>query len=256
MLKRFLLALVFASVCTTTSFAQHYFNTLGLRVNSSTPNDLSAVIGGETADDFMLGATADITGVQWRGLYVPDALSGGDRFVASADDDFEIRIYSDADGEPGPIVATFEVGNNVNRISGPIENVGLGGLASQTFEYSADIHFTAVACTTYWISILNNTANDPDNFDQLVVATGGNAFGDLNPNDGIFRSQGSITDFELVIYLILGDLNSDGRVNFLDITPFITILASGGFDFPADINEDGFVNFLDVSPFIALLNCP
>ena len=53
---------------------------------------------------------------------------------------------------------------------------------------------------------------------------------------------------------LLGDVNRDGMVNFLDISPFITTLSSvGEARKEADINEDGIVNFLDISPFIMLL---
>lgn len=52
---------------------------------------------------------------------------------------------------------------------------------------------------------------------------------------------------------LLGDVNLDGAVNFLDISPFIAVLAANGFQLEADINGDGSVNFLDISPFIGLL---
>ena len=53
---------------------------------------------------------------------------------------------------------------------------------------------------------------------------------------------------------MLGDVNCDGAVNFLDINPFIALLAVGGFLDKADINRDGEVTFLDIGPFIALLS--
>ena len=48
----------------------------------------------------------------------------------------------------------------------------------------------------------------------------------------------------------------DGVVNFLDISPFITVLTMGNmgeFQAQADLNDDGIVNFLDISPFIIAL---
>ena len=52
----------------------------------------------------------------------------------------------------------------------------------------------------------------------------------------------------------LGDVNQDGLVNFLDISPFISVLSMAGeFQFEADTNQDGVVSFLDISPFIMLL---
>ena len=58
--------------------------------------------------------------------------------------------------------------------------------------------------------------------------------------------------------VLLGDTNLDGIVNFLDISPFISILAGGaGFDpravANADTNESGGISFLDISPFINIL---
>ena len=53
---------------------------------------------------------------------------------------------------------------------------------------------------------------------------------------------------------LLGDVNQDGTVNFLDISPFIGALALGSFQLEADINQDGSVNFLDIAPFIAMLS--
>lgn len=52
---------------------------------------------------------------------------------------------------------------------------------------------------------------------------------------------------------LLGDANQDGFTNFLDINPFIAILATASFLNEADCNQDGVVDFLDINPFIALL---
>lgn len=53
---------------------------------------------------------------------------------------------------------------------------------------------------------------------------------------------------------LLGDVNLDGEVNFLDIVPFIGRLSESEFQLEADINGDGGVDFLDITPFIALLS--
>jgi beta-glucanase (GH16 family) len=53
--------------------------------------------------------------------------------------------------------------------------------------------------------------------------------------------------------VLLGDVNLDGMVDFSDISAFIALLMSGGYQAEADINEDGFVNFGDIPPFIAIL---
>ena len=57
--------------------------------------------------------------------------------------------------------------------------------------------------------------------------------------------------------VLLGDVNRDGLVNFLDISPFIGVLANvGDNQAEADTNEDGIVNFLDIAPFINILASP
>ena len=63
------------------------------------------------------------------------------------------------------------------------------------------------------------------------------------PTPGVFESS-----------FLLGDVNQDGIVNFLDISPFITRLSVGTFLAEADIDGNGIVNFLDISPFIVLLS--
>ncbi len=63
-----------------------------------------------------------------------------------------------------------------------------------------------------------------------------------SPTPGVFESA-----------FLLGDTNQDGVVDFLDISPFISLLQSGAFLLEADINQDGEVDFLDISPFIDLL---
>ena len=53
---------------------------------------------------------------------------------------------------------------------------------------------------------------------------------------------------------LLGDVNLDGVVDFLDISLFITVLATGGFQEEADIDGNGAVDFLDISGFILILS--
>jgi hypothetical protein len=48
----------------------------------------------------------------------------------------------------------------------------------------------------------------------------------------------------------LGDMNSDGEVNGLDVDPFVEVLLSGPYEPEADMNDDQVVNGLDVDPFV------
>ena len=53
--------------------------------------------------------------------------------------------------------------------------------------------------------------------------------------------------------LILGDINCDGDVNLLDVTPFVDLVSSGGYSPKGDFDGDGAVNLLDVTPFVDIL---
>jgi len=94
------------------------------------------------------------------------------------------------------------------------------------------------------------------------VFADGSAFSfDLNsvtfaPDEDLFEPSATlaVTLISEFPQIMLGDCNLDGDVDFLDISPFIAVLASNGFLAEADCNEDGVVTFLDISPFIAILS--
>ena len=51
----------------------------------------------------------------------------------------------------------------------------------------------------------------------------------------------------------VGDVNTDGDINILDVAPFVDLITSSSFQCEADINEDTVVDILDVAPFVDLL---
>ena len=52
---------------------------------------------------------------------------------------------------------------------------------------------------------------------------------------------------------VLGDIDQNGVVDFLDIAPFVEVLVNDEYLLEADFNLDGIVSFLDIAPFIAAL---
>ena len=62
-----------------------------------------------------------------------------------------------------------------------------------------------------------------------------------------------INFFAPTMAVLKGDVNLDGEVTFLDINPFILLLAANGFQAEADCDCDGDLDFLDIQPFINIL---
>ncbi len=63
-----------------------------------------------------------------------------------------------------------------------------------------------------------------------------------------------VVNYDVIDIFLLGDVNMDGVVDFLDIGPFIGLLTNSTFKDEADCNGDGVVNFLDIAPFIGILS--
>ena len=53
--------------------------------------------------------------------------------------------------------------------------------------------------------------------------------------------------------VLIGDVNLDNTVSFLDIVPFVALLTTNMFQAEADINGDNMVTFLDIGPFVDIL---
>ena len=197
------------------------------------------------ADDFMVNADTVITNVHWAGVYV---LSN-----TPSVDDFQIRIYADNGGPTGSPIASFNVGNDVNRSDSGADFMTLFDI----YEYSATIKFEAAANVTYWLSIdAQSFADDNDTWFWGSLSTSGNAY--TSPNIGVSWSKfGQATTMVLQgappTGDLLGDVNCDNEVNLLDIAPFVELLSNGGYSNKADINQDDTVDLLDVAPFVDLI---
>ena len=123
----------------------------------------------QRADNFSLapGGTT-ITDVHWFGAY---AFTG----TPPASDNFTIQIFDNlAAGGPGSLLHTIPVGN-VGRVD---TGMTIEFTDFTVFSYAAIISpITLSSATTYWLSILNSTTNDPnDNWAwATAVDTGGNS---------------------------------------------------------------------------------
>ena len=196
------------------------------------------------------------------------------------------NILSSAAGDAGSTNVSGQDALGINNASinnGNFDLIGDGNESSDlnpgetvTFTFDQPVQFTSIEL---------ESVIDVDSFDVLVdgvavlETTGDDSFIDLGDLADITIAAGSeitfavdgvletatmgpatsvrIESFTVEIITaappILGDVNLDNSVNFLDLGPFITLLSNGLFQAEGDINGNGAVDFLDISPFIQLL---
>ena len=88
----------------------------------------------------------------------------------------------------------------------------------------------------------------------IAVQSFGGGADDSNSNIGaLFIDDTSIMGSLPMSAVILGDVDMNGVVDFLDIPAFIAVLQAGAFKAEADADQDEVVNFLDIPAFIAIL---
>lgn len=125
---------------------------------------------------------------------------------------------------------TFEITTSVEDAAGTV-------LA--TTPAATTVADTAIVLASNRIQVAirdgNSAASDPSDLTihRLAVV--------FNPDDGVEDP------------VLKGDVDLDGVVTFLDISPFIDVLSSNGFQDEADCDCDGAVTFLDIQPFIDIL---
>ena len=114
--------------------------------------------------------------------------------------------------------------------------------------------------------ITGNIGVQTTTFDLLAFHATSGAFGGTNgpvagssavgeANNGIDISNVTVvfTDASMMNPVLKGDVDQGGMVTFLDINPFIVLLAANGFQLEADCDCDGDLDFLDIQPFIDIL---
>ena len=195
--------------------------------------------------------------------------------LSSADDD---NVVTNISGQRALGINNPSISNgNFDLIGDGNDSADLNPGETLTFTFDQAVQFTSIEL---------ESVEAEDSFDVLVdgvavlETTGDDSFiDDLGGLTGLTIAAGSeitfavdgilapdLTDLpstsirietftvEIVGSTLLGDVNLDGTVDFLDISPFIAVLSGGIDQAEADCNEDGVVNFLDISPFISILS--
>jgi len=180
MLKRVLLAAVAVAVCSSTSYAQFegleviFDNVAGAVVNDQAISATGAFIPATNIDDVTFATTTTVQAIEFSGNYTASPF-GGDAFIAAADNNFTINIFGDngagvADIAAGT-VASFAVGNQVNRVAAPNPNLAsFLNLLSEAFDFTAAIDFTFAAGETFHLQIINAAPDsDTATFNRAVA---------------------------------------------------------------------------------------
>lgn len=165
---------------------------------------------------------------------------GGDPPFAFGDPTGEGTLSFVADGSGvTPIIASGDVYINDGSVmgSGNLE-VDLSALGPGP---STDILLIEVGGTL--TGTFNGLPQDADvGFGRTISYT----FGDGNDIGLIAANSKCAFD--------LGDVNMDGKIDLLDVAPFVSSLTGGSYVCEADINQDGENDLLDVSPFVDLIS--
>ena len=181
--------------------------------------------------------------------FVEADLDGGDsdidvfRFTTNVETTFSTHVFSEElrfSREFDPALALLDSSGTVIASSDDIsyggDSIDVDTIAGQSNSSTSDDSFLfniVLGPGTYFLEVRAadvDISDFPSSGDQYFLVTS------LVPAD-----------------VLLGDVDLNGVVNFLDISPFIGILSTGEFQAEADIDQNGVVNFLDISPFITVL---
>ena len=249
-------------------------------VDSSDGGSVSSLLGRALTINDVVTVSGTVTSadVDYRANGVEFGLQSDAGFRAQPN----LLLQIDADGVRGGLADSFGTpnpGTAANRAQTPgVIEASLNDGYSFTATYSpTDIIYTVsnivtvnetgaepVGATSFTYSFSDAVAGDPSlsgalddyvaNYSTLV----GDSFAYFSHQNSSGGTSTTFSDFEIAVMttgtVLLGDVNTDGVVDFLDISPFIAILAVGGFQEEADIDQNGSVDFLDISPFIQILS--
>ena len=161
-----------------------------------------------------------------------------------------------------------------------------GGMLEVVFEFDIDCDLTQFHFWNYHsesfdvddvdLVFLDSDMNTIGTMEDISPALGNDTGSDSTPTlaedfaldfDGVryvratLSGTNSQVDFNNIGFtgipvsgVLLGDVNLDGLVTFLDIAPFISALSDPTFRPAADMDQNGVVSFLDIALFIEALS--
>ena len=125
-------------------------------------------------------------------------------------------------------------------ITSSLCNIGAGTATTFTGTGSEFVAFRDLLGNVGWFKVDFTTAG------PIIYSTG--RYGSMGETLTVGDTSGGGCTNDI------GDVNGDGEVDLLDVTPFVAVLTGGGaYVCEADINQDGVNDLLDVTPFVDLL---
>ena len=253
---------------------------LNINGDGAIGDDSEARIGGEVNVNggilgarFMAGSGSEVNILSGSVGLSLQALEGSQVNISGGNigDSFESNAGSEANisgGNLGDIVAR----GSINISGGIVESLLQANSGSEVTISGGSIDAIAASAGSQLNIIGREFFVDGQELDALVPGeaftvtdrditlsgslANGQPFSFLfNPNfsaNGFLSANATLT-VTLDATVLLGDVNQDGVVDFLDISPFIVVLSTGGFQAEADIDQNGVVDFLDISPFITII---
>ena len=191
-------------------------------------------------------------------------LAGDGTITATGGDIQHLGLIAPGDDSAGSLVL------DANVALGPAAEIRIeiGGASEGQFDVlTVNDNLTLDGLLT--LVIIDEFVPDEDDTFEIILSPSplGGSFANIVAGDTLLTADGSgqftvnfgpgnsvvLSDFS-VNTVAHGDVNLDGVLDFLDISPFIVILATGGFQEEADCDGNGVVDFLDISPFVVALS--
>jgi hypothetical protein len=250
----------------------------GFVINGIDPSDLSGQsvsgagdINGDGIDDLIIAAGFAIPNSRAGKSYVLFGSNGGfnsslDLSTLNGSNGFVINGIDDSDFSEFSVSGAGDVNNDGfddliigDRHADPNGNSGAGEsyvVFGTNGGFSSSLDLATIDGTNGFVLNGINFEDDSgrsvsgagdvngDGIDDVIVSALG-----ADPRGQVYVVFGRAASPDV----LKGDVNMDGDVDFLDISPFISVLVSGDFLEEADVNGDENVDFLDIGPFIDIL---
>ena len=178
--------------------------------------------------------------------------SGGS-FVPAGNEAGSTIILGDYSFNQGKLV--FNVGGTMAGVEHDLVNMSGTAFVNGQLAVLMNSGYTPSSNDTFTVMVANNLLGFFENVfnGQRMDTADGNGSFVVNYGVGSAFDENRVVLSDYQSNIVIGDVNGDGSVDLLDVSPFIDAITSGVFVPAADINQDGNVDLLDVQQFVELL---